>query len=304
MRNSTPHFSGLGAQVKHWPWRSYYQLCKPKVVAVMLLTVVVGMCLALPGALPLAKVFWALLGIGLSASSAAAINHLLDENIDRQMARTRYRPLPQGQLQSWQVLSFALTIGALGIGILFSLVNALTAWLTLASLMGYAVIYTAILKRATPQNITIGGLAGAAPPLLGWTAMTGQFDPQGLLLVLIIFAWTPPHFWALAIHRKAEYERAGVPMLPVTHGEAFTKLQILLYTLLMILTTILPYITGMSGLLYITGVMILNLRFLKHVIVLYRGQDEHAAIRTFWFSIRYIMWLFVVLLVDHYLVIA
>ena len=287
--------------VRHLPWRSYYQLCKPKVVAVMLLTAFVGMCLALPGALPVDKVIFALLGIGLAAGSAAAINHLLDEKIDSQMARTRYRPLPQGKLSPKQVLTFALLIGTLGISLLFITVNSLTAWLTLASLIGYAVIYTALLKRATPQNITIGGLAGAAPPLLGWTAMTGQIDSHSLLLVLIIFAWTPPHFWALALHRREEYARAGVPMLPVTHGEAFTRLQILLYTVLMILTTTLPYATGMSGLLYMIGVMILNGRFLQHVIILYRGQDKQAAIRTFWFSIRYIMWLFVVLLVDHYL---
>lgn len=289
--------------IRHIPWHSYYQLCKPRVVAVMLLTALVGMCLALPGSLPVDKVFFALIGIGLSAGSAAAINHLLDEKIDCKMARTRYRPLPQGQLKPKQVLTFALLIGLLGIGILFLLVNSLTAWLTLASLIGYALIYTAVLKRATPQNITIGGLAGAAPPLLGWTAMTGQLDGHGLLLVLIIFAWTPPHFWALAIHRKEEYAKAEIPMLPVTHGEDFTRLQILLYTILMIITTILPYATGMSGLLYITGVMFLNGRFLQHVLKLYKGQDKQAAIRTFWFSIRYIMWLFVVLLVDHYLTI-
>lgn len=298
MRNS---YQLPALSVRHVPWRSYYQLCKPRVVAVMLLTALVGMCLALPAALPVDKVSFALIGIGLAAGSAAAINHLLDEKIDRLMSRTRYRPLPQGQLKPSQVLSFALLIGTLGITILFTLVNAITAWLTLASLIGYALIYTAVLKRATPQNITIGGLAGAAPPLLGWTAMTGQVDGHSLLLVLIIFAWTPPHFWALALHRKDEYARAEVPMLPVTHGEAFTRLQILLYTVLMIITTVLPYATGMSGLLYITGVMILNGRFLQHVLRLYRGQDQQAAIRTFWFSIRYIMWLFVVLLADHYL---
>ncbi|MFG1488986.1 heme o synthase [Oceanospirillum sp. HFRX-1_2] len=283
---------------------SYYNLCKPKVVAVMLLTAVVGMFLAVPGLPPVDKVIFGLIGIGLAAGSAAAINHLLDEKIDSIMARTRYRPLPQGQLQPTQVLGFAFIIGTLGIGILFIAVNALTAWLTLASLIGYAVIYTAILKRATPQNITIGGLAGAAPPLLGWTAISGQLDPHGLLLVLIIFAWTPPHFWALALHRKEEYAKADIPMLPVTHGDAFTKLQIILYTILMILTTILPYVTGMSGLLYIAGVMILNARFVQYVWKLYQGQDKQAAIRTFWFSIRYIMWLFVVLLADHYLFIG
>ena len=283
---------------------SYYNLCKPKVVAVMLLTAVVGMFLAVPGLPPVDKVIFGLIGIGLAAGSAAAINHLLDEKIDSIMARTRYRPLPQGQLQPVQVLSFAAIIGTLGIGLLFVAVNALTAWLTLASLIGYAVIYTAILKRATPQNITIGGLAGAAPPLLGWTAVSGQLDPHGLLLVLIIFAWTPPHFWALALHRKEEYAKADIPMLPVTHGDAFTKLQIILYTVLMILTTILPYVTGMSGLLYIAGVMILNGRFLQYVWKLYQGRDKQAAIRTFWFSIRYIMWLFVVLLADHYLFIS
>ena len=280
---------------------SYYSLCKPRVVAVMLLTALVGMCLAVPGLPPVDKVIFGLTGIGLAAGSAAAINHLLDEKIDRLMARTRHRPLPQGELKPVQVLTFAALIGTLGIGLLFVAVNALTAWLTLASLIGYAVIYTGFLKRATPQNITIGGLAGAAPPLLGWTSISGQADPHSLLLVLIIFAWTPPHFWALALHRKAEYARADIPMLPVTHGDAFTRLQILLYTVLMVLTTLLPFVTGMSGLIYIAGVMLLNARFGWFVYQLFRSNDSTIALKTFWFSIRYIMWLFVVLLADHYL---
>lgn len=282
-------------------WRDYYHLCKPRVVAVLLLTALVGMCLAdtrFPDPLLL---FTALLGIGLCASSAAAFNHVLDRRFDAVMFRTRNRPLPTGQLRPMQAITFACLIGVTGFVILFEYVNHLTAYLTLASLLGYAVIYTAFLKRATPQNITIGGLAGAMPPLLGWVAITGEFVANSLLLVLIIFAWTPPHFWALAIHKRKDYELAGVPMLPVTHGVAFTRLQILLYTLLLILTTALPFVVGMSGIVYLIGVVVLNVRMLMFALQLYK-EDEAIPIKMFWYSIRYIMWLFALLLLDHYLI--
>ena len=250
-----------------WPriafqWRDYLELCKPNVVAVMLFTAVVGMLLATPGMLP----WWALtvgsLGIALSAGSAAAINHLVDRHIDARMARTRARPLPTGQLSTAQAALFAAVIGTVGLGILYFLVNPLTAGLTFLSLIGYAFIYTLYLKRATPQNIVIGGAAGAAPPVLGWTAVTGQVDPHALLLFLIIFVWTPPHFWALAVHRREEYARVDIPMLPVTHGDRFTRLQILLYTILLAAVTLLPFSTGMSGWLYLTGASILNACYL------------------------------------------
>ncbi|SBS36301.1 Protoheme IX farnesyltransferase [Marinomonas aquimarina] len=288
------------ASITDVSWKDYYHLCKPRVVAVLLLTALVGMCLAdsrLPNPLQL---FVALLGIGLCASSAAAFNHVLDRRFDVMMARTRHRPLPTGHLRPSQAIAFACIIGVIGFLVLFEWVNPLTAYLTLASLLGYAVIYTAFLKRATPQNITIGGLAGAMPPLLGWVAVTGEIEPNSLLLVLIIFAWTPPHFWALAIHKRKEYALAGVPMLPVTHGVAFTRLQILLYTLLLILTTALPFVTGMSGIVYLLGVAALNLRMLMFALQLY-NEDESIPIKMFWYSIRYIMWLFALLLVDHYL---
>lgn len=288
------------ASITDVSWQDYYRLCKPRVVAVLLLTALVGMCLAdsrLPNPVQL---FLALLGIGLCASSAAAFNHVLDRRFDVMMARTRNRPLPAGHLRPSQAITFASIIGVLGFLVLYSLVNPLTAYLTLASLLGYAVIYTAFLKRATPQNITIGGLAGAMPPLLGWVAVSGEIEPNSLLLVLIIFAWTPPHFWSLAIYKRKEYSLAGVPMLPVTHGVAFTRLQILLYTLLLILTTALPFVTGMSGIVYLLGVAALNLRMLMFALQLYK-KDESIPIKMFWYSIRYIMWLFALLLVDHYL---
>ncbi|WP_422136131.1 heme o synthase [Endozoicomonas sp. ALD040] len=281
-------------------WRDYLELTKPRVVALMVLTVVIGMCLATPGMVPLDILLFGNLGIALSAASAAVINHVVDRQIDAVMARTHKRPVATGRVEPLQALLFAFTLGVLGIGILVFLVNPLTAWLTLASLMGYAVIYTLILKRATPQNIVIGGIAGASPPLLGWTAVTGHFEGHALLLVLIIFAWTPPHFWALAIHRKAEYARADIPMLPVTHGEAYTKLHILLYTVIMILVSVLPFLTGMSGTVYLAGALILGGRFLYWAIALLRESRPHAAIKTFKYSITYLMLLFVVLLVDHY----
>lgn len=281
-------------------WQDYLELTKPKVVALMVLTVVIGMCLATPGLVPLDILILGNIGIALCAASAAAINHVVDRRIDNIMARTHKRPIAQGRVAPAQAVTFALALGITGMGILVFMVNALTAWLTLASLIGYAVVYTSFLKRATPQNIVIGGLAGAAPPLLGWTAVTGQFDSNALLLVLIIFAWTPPHFWALAIHRKKEYARADIPMLPVTHGEAYTKLHIVLYTVIMIVVSVLPFLTGMSGLLYLAGALTLGGRFLFWSIVLMRDSRPHAAIKTFKYSITYLMLLFVVLLVDHY----
>lgn len=285
-------------------WRDYLELCKLKVVLVMLLTALVGMCLAVPAFPSLFTVFFGLLGIGMAAGAAAAVNHVLDRRFDEKMARTRNRPLPQGKVSASQALWFAALTGTTGIAMLAVLVNPLTAWLTLASLLGYAVVYTVWLKHATPQNIVIGGVAGAAPPLLGWTAVTGSLDPNGLLLMLIIFAWTPPHFWALCLARKEEYRKAGVPMLPVTHGESFTRLQILLYTLLMIATTALPFLTGMSGWLYLAGVSLLNIRFLADAWAVFRSEDKGIAMKLFRFSITWVMALFVVLLVDHYLVAA
>ncbi|WP_036229258.1 heme o synthase [Marinobacterium jannaschii] len=282
-------------------WRDYLELCKPKVVLVMLLTAVVGMCLATPAFPEWQPLLFGTLGIGLAAGSAAAVNHVMDRKIDERMARTHRRPLPQGKLSPLQALFFALLIGTAGISMLVLLVNPLTAWLTLASLIGYALVYTVWLKRATPQNIVIGGVAGAAPPLLGWTAVSGSFDPNGLLLVLIIFAWTPPHFWALCIARKDDYARAGIPMLPVTHGESFTRLQILLYSLLLIVTTALPYLTGMSGLIYLLAVSVINLRFMQWAWRLFRRRRAEEPMQMFRYSISYIMWLFAILLIDHYI---
>ena len=292
------HSSALRTGNVHW--KDYLELTKPKVVALMILTSVIGMCLATPGLVPLDIFFFGNLGIALCAGSAAVINHVVDRQIDLVMARTHKRPVATGRVEPFQALVFAAAIGVIGMAILIFLINPLTAWLTFASLVGYAVIYTLLLKRATPQNIVIGGIAGAAPPLLGWTAVTGQFDGHGLLLVLIIFAWTPPHFWALAIHRKAEYAKADVPMLPVTHGEEYTKLHILLYTVIMLVVTMLPFLTGMSGIVYLLGASLLGARFLYWSVVLLRNSRPHAAIKTFRFSITYLMLLFVVLLVDHY----
>ncbi|MCW7555310.1 heme o synthase [Endozoicomonas gorgoniicola] len=281
-------------------WKDYLELTKPKVVALMVLTVVIGMCLATPGIVPLDVLLFGNTGIALSAASAAVINHVVDRRIDNIMARTHKRPVAEGRIAPAQAITFAFVLGVTGMAILVWLVNPLTAWLTLASLIGYAVVYTSFLKRATPQNIVIGGLAGAAPPLLGWTSVTGQFDGNALLLVLIIFAWTPPHFWALAIHRKKEYAKADIPMLPVTHGEAYTKLHIVLYTVIMILVSVLPFLTGMSGLLYLAGALGLGGRFLYWSVALMRDSRPHAAIKTFKYSITYLMLLFVFLLADHY----
>jgi protoheme IX farnesyltransferase len=282
-------------------WSQYYSLTKPKVVYLIVFTAMVGMLLAAEGAPPLDVFVFGLLGIGLAAASGAAINHVVDEHIDRIMERTRNRPLVSGDIDQKSALIFALLIGALGIGLLLLFVNFLTALLTFISLVGYALIYTMYLKRATPQNIVLGGAAGAAPPLLGWTAVTGSVDTEALLLFLIIFVWTPPHFWALAIRRREEYARADIPMLPVTHGVDFTKVQILLYTILLFVVTMMPFIVQMSGLIYLAGAVALGVGFLYHAIRLYR--DEHPneiAMKTFSYSIFYLSLLFAFLLVDHY----
>ena len=286
----------------------YFELCKPRVVALIVFTAVVGMFLATPGWPPWDALLAGTLGIALAASSAAAVNHLLDQRIDAVMARTRNRPLPTGGLKPAQVLTFALILGAASMALLVWQVNALTAVLTFVSLIGYAIVYTAWLKRATPQNIVIGGAAGAAPPLLGWTAVTGSVDPGALLLFLIIFVWTPPHFWALAIHRRHDYAAVDIPMLPVTHGVAFTRWQILFYTVLLVIVTTLPYLTGMSGLLYLAGVSVLNTGFLWDAFrLLAAGEpadDDPLPMQTFSYSVVYLMALFVLLLIDHYLEVA
>lgn len=281
-------------------WRDYWEMTKPRVVALMLLTVLVGMYLSTPGWVPIPLLLFTLVGISLSAGSAAVINHLADQKIDAIMARTHNRPMPQGRVSTPKALLFAVLIGVGGLSLLAVKVNQLTAFLTFLSLIGYAFIYTFFLKHATPQNIVIGGLAGAAPPLLGWTAVTNHIDPNALLLVLIIFAWTPPHFWALAIHRREEYKNARVPMLPITHGVEFTKLSILLYTILLTITTLLPFLTRMSGIIYLAAATVLNAIFLYYAIALMRNENAKTAIKTFVYSIFYLLLLFVALLVDHY----
>lgn len=283
-------------------WREYLELTKPRVVALLLLTALVGMALATTSWVAAEILVPALVGIGLMASSAAAINHLVDRHIDAKMARTLRRPLPTGALSPRKVLIFAMVIGMLGYVVLDVFVNRITAVLTLASLVGYAVVYTMYLKRATPQNIVIGGLAGAAPPLLGWTAVTGEIHAYPLLLVMIVFTWTPPHFWALAVHRAKDYAKAEIPMLPVTHGIEFTKTCILLYTVLLSVVCVLPYLVGMSGWLYLAGVTVLNLWFLAYALKLKHRPEKHTAFNMFKFSIWHLMVLFILLLVDHYVV--
>jgi protoheme IX farnesyltransferase len=279
----------------------YLELTKPRVVALMILTSVIGMMLAVPGMVPLDALILGNLGIALCAGSAAAINHLVDRQVDLKMARTRNRPVATGRVDPIPASLFAFVIGAIGTYILVAYVNMLTAVLTLLSLVGYAVVYTLWLKRATPQNIVIGGLAGAVPPLLGWTAVTGEIHPHALLLVLIIFAWTPPHFWALAVHRLDDYREAKIPMLPVTHGEKYTKLNILLYTLIMFAVTMLPFVFGMFSWIYLTGAVILGGIFLYWSIVMIIGKNPQAGMSTFKYSILYLMLLFVVMLADHYI---
>jgi protoheme IX farnesyltransferase len=285
----------------HASWRDYLELTKPRVVVLMLITSLVGMFLATRAGVAWQVLIFGNLGIGLCAGAAAAVNHVVDRRIDSIMARTLKRPVTSGRISPSAALGFALLLAVIGMALLLTFTNELAAWLTLASLLGYAVIYTGFLKRATPQNIVIGGLAGAAPPLLGWVAVTGHISAEPLLLVLIIFAWTPPHFWALAIHRKEEYAKADIPMLPVTHGEHYTKVHILLYTLVMFAVTLLPYAIHMSGLLYLACAVVLGGRFLHWAVVLYRDSKPHAAINTFKYSIWYLFALFIALLVDHYL---
>jgi protoheme IX farnesyltransferase len=282
-------------------WRRYLELTKPRVVSLITFTAVVGTLLASPGLPPLRALVWGTLGIALAAACAATINHVLDRRIDEQMARTQARPLPTRQLTERNALIFAATLGVTAMTILSFLVNTLTAVLTFVSLIGYAVIYTVWLKRATSQNIVIGGAAGAAPPILGWAAVTHHVDPNALLLFLIIFVWTPPHFWALAIARKEEYARVGIPMLPVTHGVEHTRLQVLLYTVLLSVVTLMPYITRMSGLIYLAAALALNARFLYYALALKVTARQELPMRVFKYSVTYLMWLFAALLLDHYL---
>lgn len=284
-------------------WRDYYELTKPKVVILIVFTAIVGMFLAVPGLPPISALLFGTFGIGFAASSAAVINHVLDARIDVHMTRTRGRPLPQGKLSEGQALVFAGILCVVAMLMLWFLINPLTAMLTFASLIGYAVIYTVYLKRATSQNIVIGGAAGAAPPVLGWTAVTGEIHSDALILFLIVFVWTPPHFWALAIAKKDEYQRAGIPMLPVTHGNEFTRLFILLYTILLVLITILPYLSGMSGLIYLVTAIGLGGTFLWYAIRLKSDDGLELPMQVFRFSINYLMILFGALLVDHYLLI-
>ncbi len=282
-------------------WRDYYSLTKPRVVQLLVFTAVVGMFLATPGLVPWDVLIFGSLGIGLAAASGAAVNHVLDQRIDAKMTRTRTRPLPTGRVSERDALVFALVLGVTGLATLALLVNPLTAILTFISLIGYAVVYTVFLKRATPQNIVIGGAAGAAPPLLGWTAVTNEVSGYALLLFLIIFTWTPPHFWALAIARKDDYEKAGVPMLPVTHGIKMTKSFILCYTILLVIVSVLPYLTGMSGVFYLLGAVLLGGGFLYYAARLKLAEHDDVAMKTFAYSITYLIALFSFLLADHYI---
>jgi len=285
-------------------WREYLELCKPRVVMLLVFTAVVGMFLASPGWVPWEALIFGSLGIGLGAASGAAINHVVDQRADSLMMRTRRRPLPTGRVEPGAAIVFAAVLLLASMIVLVMLVNTLTAVLTFVAMVGYSVVYTIFLKRATPQNIVIGGAAGAMPPVLGWTAVTGALDPESLLLFLIIFAWTPPHFWALAIHRCNDYARANVPMLPVTHGVAYTRLQILLYTVLLVMVSLLPFVTHMSGAFYLVVALALGGVFLYYAASLFRGRDDGLPLRTFMYSIYYLMGLFSALLIDHYLLLG
>ena len=289
----------MASMTSRWP--DFLELTKPRVVALMLITAIIGMCMAVPGFVPWEPLVLGNLGIALCAGAAAAINHVVDERIDQKMSRTTNRPVAQGRVTQAEAVIFAFVLASVGALLLALTINVLTAVLTIASLVGYAFIYTMFLKRATPQNILIGGLAGAAPPLLGWTAVTGEIHPHGLLLVLMIFAWTPPHFWALAIHRKQEYASVGIPMLPVTHGNRFTALHILLYTLLMFVITLLPYATFLSGWIYLSAAVVLGLIFLYWSIEIIREKNPKAPMETFKYSINYLLLLFVAMLADHWI---
>ena len=281
--------------------RQFYALTKPRVVALIVFCAVIGMFLATPGVVPLQILLAGTVGIWFVAGAAAAMNCLVEQKIDALMARTRGRPLPRGELSSMQTLLFAGVVGGIGLWVLFRFVNPLTMWLTLATFVGYAIIYTVILKPLTPQNIVIGGLSGAMPPLLGWTAVTGEVAPEALLLVLIIFAWTPPHFWALALYRSQEYAKAGLPMLPVTHGRRYTQLQVLLYTIILLGCSLLPFVHGMSGLIYLATAVALGVLFLVYAVRLHLKYSDALARKTFHYSIVYLALLFAGLLVDHYI---
>jgi protoheme IX farnesyltransferase len=279
----------------------FYELTKPRVVSLIVFTAVIGMFLATPGMVPLQALLAGTLGIALTAGAAAAVNCLVEQRIDALMTRTRARPLPRGQVTSLQTLVFAGIVGGAGLTILYQWVNALTMWLTLATFIGYAIVYTVVLKPMTPQNIVIGGASGAMPPVLGWTAVTGEIAADALLLFLIIFAWTPPHFWALALYRKHDYARAGVPMLPVTHGDRFTRLHVLLYTVILTAVTLMPFVTRMSGGLYLGAALVLDAVFLWYAVRIYIAYSDRLAQRTFRYSIVYLTALFAALLLDHYI---
>jgi len=281
----------------------FYQLTKPRVVSLIVFTAVIGMFLATPGMVPLQVLVAGTLGIALTAGAAAAVNCLVEQKLDALMARTRHRPLPRGQVTSLQTLAFAGIVGGAGLIILHLWVNALTMWLTLATFVGYAVVYTIVLKPMTPQNIVIGGASGAMPPVLGWTAVTGEIASDALILFLIIFAWTPPHFWALALYRKGDYAKAGIPMLPVTHGEKFTRLHVLLYTVILAAVTLMPFVTRMSGAIYLAAAAVLNAVFLWYAVRIHLAYSDRLAQRTFRYSIFYLTALFAALLVDHYFLI-
>ena len=293
--------SSLASQSLATRASQFYRLTKPRVVSLIVFTAVIGMFLATPGMVPLQALVAGTLGIALTAGAAAAVNCLVEQGIDAIMTRTRGRPLPRGQVTSLQTLVFAGIVGGAGLFILYQWVNALTMWLTLATFVGYAVIYTVVLKPMTPQNIVIGGASGAMPPVLGWTAVTGEIAPDALLLFLIIFAWTPPHFWALALYRKHDYAKAGVPMLPVTHGDKFTRLHVLLYTVILTAVTLMPFVTRMSGALYLASVLLLDAVFLWYAVRIYRAYSDALARKTFRYSILYLALVFGALLVDHYL---
>ncbi len=298
---SESNISAVGVYPEDAAWRQYLQLCKPKVVLLLLITAVVGMHLATPGWVPLPILVFGTLGIGLAAGSAAVVNHIVDEKIDMLMMRTRGRPLPQGKIDPYKAMLFAAAMGSLSMVMLLLAINILTAVLTLAGLVGYAFIYTMYLKHATPQNIVIGGLSGALPPLLGWTAVTNSIDREAILLVLIIFTWTPAHFWALAIDRVEEYKRAKVPMLPVTHGIDFTKSSVIFYTLALFAVTLIPYFIGMSGAIYLLSAIALGSWFTFYAIKLKFFPTGKTAIKTFYVSIHYLFYLFAALLIDHYI---
>ena len=293
MINSRSFFS-------HEAFKSFYALTKPRVCALIVFTAIIGMFLATPGMVPLDILFFSSIGIAFVSGAAAAFNCLIEEKIDAKMARTRGRPLPLGQVSQKETVIFSVLLGGFGLLILYFFVNSLTMWLTLATFFAYAVIYTIFLKPATPMNIVIGGASGAMPPLLGWAAVTNQVTPEALILFLIIFCWTPPHFWALALYRRKEYEKVGMPMLPVTHGEKYTRLQIVLYTIILVIVTMMPFSVGMSGLIYIIFATLLNAYFLYYTVMLYRQYSDKLSMKIFRYSIWYLGLIFLAFLVDHY----